>query len=116
MENSRKFIGIISISIVLIISILIFYLILIQPNLFNDLVIMGITSIIFSIIAYLFHSLISSKNIVSLFVWGYYALGMFTLVYDTLFVKLDILYLVFVLFFILISLVFIYWRLKNVKS
>lgn len=116
MQKSKNFIGIISIILILAISILIFYAILIPPNKFNDLIFLGIISIIFSIISYLLHSIFKNKKIVSSFVWGYYFLGIVSLLLASTIIKYNLSYIIVILFFILLSLVFIYWRIKSLGS
>lgn len=116
MEERKSIIGIVSIILVLIISILIFYAILLGKNLFNDLIILGIVSIIFSIFSYFIHAFINSKKIVSGFVWGYYILGIISLILPVTIIRFNLTYLILILIFILVSLVFINWRIKTNKN
>ena len=117
MVTPRKMTGIIASILVLIISVLVFYLSYIDIT--SKTVafgVIGLLAILFATISYLMHAFIGQKKVVSSFAWGYYAFGVLSMLIATVVIKLNILYLILVLVFVLVSFAFIYWRLSTMIS
>ncbi|MGC8514590.1 MAG: hypothetical protein ACP5OC_00455 [Thermoplasmata archaeon] len=117
MASSRKVTGIVAALIVVIISILLLYLSYIDiGNKEEAFVVIGLIAVLFALISYLMHAFISQVKVVTAFVWTYYAFGVASMVYGTAIIKFDVLYLILVLLFVLVSIAFIYWRLSTMIS
>ena len=117
MASPRKVTGTVAALIIVIISILLFYLSYIDiGNKEEAFVVIGLISVLFAIISYLMHAFISQVKVVTAFVWAYYVFGVVSMVYGTAIIKFDVLYLILVLLFVLVSVAFIYWRLSTMIS
>jgi hypothetical protein len=117
MASPRKVTGIMAALIIVIISILLFYLSYSDiGNKQEAFVVIGLIAVLFALISYLMHAFISQVKVVTAFVWAYYAVGVATMVYGTAIIKFDVLYLILVLLFVLVSIAFIYWRLSTMNT
>ncbi|MCL4342391.1 MAG: hypothetical protein M1267_00845 [Candidatus Thermoplasmatota archaeon] len=114
MESPKKVAGLAAAVVVVIISLLAFYLSYVSiGNKQEAFAVIGLLSILFAIISYLTIAFFSSIPVVRGFVWAYYIFGVGSLVYGTAIVAFSVLYLILVLLLVLISIVFIYWRISN---
>lgn len=114
MLSPKKLTGLAAFAIVVVISALVFYLAYTElSNKQEAFIIIGLVSVLFAILSYLMHAFISQTNVVSGFVWAYYAFGVASLIYATAIIKFSVLYLIIVLVFVLVSLAFIYWRIST---
>ena len=117
MASPRKVTGTAAALIIVIISILLFYLSYIDiGNKEEAFVVIGLIAVLFALISYLMHAFISQVKVVTAFVWAYYAFGVVSMVYGTAIIKFDVLYLILMLLFVLVSIAFIYWRLSTMIS
>ncbi len=117
MTSSQKVIGLAAAGVVVIISALVFYLSYIElSNRQEAFVVMGVLAILFAIVSYLMHAVIAQAKVVSGFVWAYYAFGFASMIYGTAIVRFNVLYVILVLLFALVSLAFIYWRISTMSS
>ena len=90
MVTPRKMTGIVASILVLIISVLVFYLAYVDiPNKTVAFGVMGLLSILFAVISYLMHAFIGQKKVVSSFTWGYYAFGVLSMLIAKFFLILQ---------------------------
>lgn len=108
--NSKNFIPILSLILVVIITAIIFYYLAITfisgIGYFYD----GILALIFALISYFLHSVINAKNVITAFSYVYYILSIGFFSYYVISYNFAILNMVLVLLYVLVSLPFIYWR------
>ncbi len=109
--ESRKYIGYISLSLIWIISILIFYEFYSIEKYGIGLIYDAVISLAFAIISYLMHSVLNSYKIITGFAFAYYILSIayfatYIFIYDEKIVSILLL-----LVYVLLTMPFIYWSL-----
>lgn len=115
--SPKKVTGLAAAVLVVIISILVFYLTYAElGNKQEAFVVIGVLAVLFAFVSYLMHAVIKQGNVVRAFVWVYYFVGAASMIYGTAIVKFSVLYLILVLLFVLVSLAFIYWRLYTLEK
>ncbi len=114
--KSNEILGISAAGLVIIISVIVFYLIFISiKSEFLSFVYIGITALIFSIISYLLHSVLKSWNTVTAFSLGYFVIFLTTTLFATTIISFNLLYVALILFVLLIYIVLVYWRLNSLR-
>ncbi|MEM0160628.1 MAG: hypothetical protein QW258_03780 [Thermoplasmata archaeon] len=115
--KSSRFIGIIIAIVLTLFAVLLFYYLFVSnTDKLVAVVYIGILSLVFSLIGYLLYAFIGTNIILKSFAWAYYIFGFGTLFYANTVIKFSFPYLLILLFIFVISLVFIYWRLRSLEN
>jgi hypothetical protein len=107
---------IIAIVLTLFAALLFYYLLVSNTDKLVAGVYIGILALVFSLIGYLLYAFIGTNIVLKSFAWGYYIFGFGTLFYSNTVIKFSIPYLLILLLIFVISLVFIYWRVRSLQN
>lgn len=110
--KSKNIVPLVALALVVVISAILFYYMGITYRFGKGYIYDGIIAVIFAIASYLLHSVINARNIITSFSYAYYffSVGFFT--YYIIYYNLKIVNIIILLIYVLITLPFIYWRLK----
>lgn len=115
--KSSTFIGVIIAIVLTLFAVLLFYYLFVSnTDKLVAVVYIGILALVFSLIGYILYAFIGTNIVLKSFVWIYYIFGFGALFYANTVIKFSFPYLLILLLIFVISLVFIYWRLRSLES
>ncbi len=111
------FIGVIIAIVLTLFAVLLFYYLLVSnTDKLVAVVYIGILSLVFSLTGYILYAFTGTNIVLKSFVWIYYIFGFGALFYANTAIKFSFPYLLILLLIFVISLVFIYWRVRSLES